>query len=298
VQQETGFFKMIRMAAREWSNDNAQRLGAALAYYTVFSIAPLLLITIAVVGFVLGPAAAKGQVADVIKSTTGDRTAGMIQTMIASADKPRSGIIATLLGLVMLIFGALGVFTQLKSALNTVWDVGPKPNPGIKYYILTYLFSFGMVLGIGFLLLVSLIITTALSAIGAYFHNLLPGGAILWHIVNIVVSFGVIILLFAMLFKYLPDVTIRWKDVWVGAIFTAALFTAGKWALGLYLSRGTVSSAYGAAGSLAVLLVWVYYSAQILFFGAEMTQVWANTHGSQIVPKSHARRLGDNQQHG
>jgi len=268
-------------AAKEWSEDKASRLGAALAYYTVFSIAPLLLITIAIVGFIYGEEAASGQIQGQVAEFVGPEGGKAIETMVANAgERKGAGIFATVISAALLLFGASGVFVQLKDALNTVWDVPePKSEGGIWGFIKTRFMSFGLVLGVGFLLLVSLILSAILSSVGKFMGDALPMAALM-QVLNNVLSFAVITALFAMIFKFLPDIKLPWRDVWIGAAITALLFTIGKWALGVYLGRSSMSSAYGAAGSFVVLLVWTYYSAQIVFFGAEVTQVYSHRYGA------------------
>lgn len=279
---------LLKQTYSDWSEDKAPRLGAALAYYTIFSLSPLLVVAIAIAGLVFGQEAAQGQIVGQIRGLVGDEGAQAIQDMIRNASRPGAGIVATVIGAVTLLLGAAGVFGQLKDSLNTIWEVEPKPGRGVPGFIKERFFSFTLVLGTGFLLLVSLVISAALSAVGEYMAGLLPGGEAVWQVVNLAVSFLVITLLFALLFKYLPDVKIAWGDVWIGAAATALLFTLGRSLLGLYLGRGTIGSAYGAAGSLVIVLLWVYYSAQILFFGAEFTQVYANRYGSRVVPEAGA----------
>jgi membrane protein len=276
---------LLKSAASEWSEDKAPRLGAALAYYTIFSIAPMLVIAIGIAGLVFGSAAAQGEVAKALQGTLGSQGAQAIQTMIANANKPSQGIIATVVGIVILLIGASGVFGQLKDAMNTIWEV-PEQKRGIKGAVKNKVTAFGMVLSVGFLLLVSLVVDTVLQALGDRVSASIPGGGVLLQIVSLVVSFGVVTFLFAILFKEIPDANVKWGDVWVGALFTALLFTIGRFLLGIYLARGAVSSSFGAAGSLVVVLVWIYYSAQIMFFGAEFTQVYANRFGSHIKPAS------------
>jgi membrane protein len=208
--------------------------------------------------------------------------------MVAAAQKPAEGTVAAVLGAIALLFGASGVFAQLQDSLNTIWEVQPKPGRGIRGMIRDRFLSFAMVLGIGFLLMVSLILSAVLAALGAWMSSVLPGPEILMQVAHFVISFGVIVLLFAAIFKLLPDVEIGWTDVWIGAIATSFLFTLGKYALGLYLGRSAVASAYGAAGSLVIVLLWVYYSAQILFLGAEFTQAYAHMYGSQVRPSPNA----------
>lgn len=281
-------FDVFKQTVHEWSDDKAPRLGAALAYYTVFSIAPLIVIVIAIAGFWFGRQAAQDQIFNEISSLIGQKGAEAIGSMLQAADKPSHGIIASVLAIVTLLLGATGVFIQLQDALNTIWEVKPKPGRGIRGFIRQRLLSLAMVFGIGFLLLVSLVVSAGLSAAGKWFADVLPGGEEVWQILNFVISFLVIAVLFALMFKYLPDVKIAWRDVWLGGVITAVLFTVGKFALGLYLGRSSVSSAYGAAGSLVVVLLWVYYSAQILFFGAEFTQVYANRFGRKLEPAENA----------
>ena len=281
-------FRLLKEAFTEWQKDKASILAAALAYYTVFSITPLLVIAISIAGSVFGQEAAQGEIVQQINQLVGQQGAEAIETAIANADRPQLGSIASIISLILLFVGASGVFAQLQQALNTVWNVKAKPDEGIWGFIRKRLLSFGMVLAIGFLLLVSLIISAMLSGIGKLQVNLLPGFTSIWQVANFALSFGSIALLFALIYKLLPDVEIRWKDVVVGSVITALLFTVGKFLIGLYLGRGSLGSAYGAAGSLVVFLAWVFYSAQILLFGAELTQVYARRYGEKIRPDSHA----------
>ena len=211
-----------------------------------------------------------------------------IESMIAGASKPSAGIIASIIGLATLLFGAAGLFGQLKDAMNTIWEVQPKPGQGIMATVKQNFFSFTMVLGTGFLLLVSLVVSAVLSGVLGYFQDSLPGVDWLWQVVNFLIGFGITTLIFALIFKVVPDVEVDWNDVWIGAAATAALFSIGRLALGWYLGRGSFSSSYGAAASLVVVLLWVYYSAQILFLGAEFTQVYARRYGSRIQPSPNA----------
>lgn len=282
---------MIKQSVSDWVDDKAMQLGAALAFYSLLSIAPLLIITIAVAGLVFGQEAAQGQLVGQMRSMVGTEGAEAIETMLANARRPGAGIVATILGVATLLFGASGVFGQLQTSLNTIWEVQPKPGGGFWGFIRTRFLSFAMVLGIGFLLLVSLVLSALLSALGDLMGGLLPGWQIAAQVLNLAVSFGVITLLFAMIFKILPDVKIAWRDVWIGAALTALLFTLGKYLIGLYLAQASPGSTYGAAGSLVVLILWIYYSSLILFFGAEFTQVYAKAHGSQIEPARNAERI-------
>jgi membrane protein len=286
-------FSLVKESASEWSNDKASRLAAALSYYTIFSIAPLLIISIAVAGLVFGQEAASNQVFHQIRGFVGDAGAQAIQTMVESAGKKGSGIIATVIGIVTLLLGASGAIGQLQDALNTIWEVEPKPGQGIKGFLRTRVLSFSMVLVIAFMLLVSLVVSAALSGLGGYLERLLPIPAIALQAINLGVAFLVTALLFSLIYKVLPDVKIRWKDVWIGGIVTALLFSVGRYLIGMYLGRGSVTSAYGAAGSFVVILIWIYYSSQILFFGAEFTQVYANRFGSHIRPTPNAQPVGE-----
>ncbi len=273
---------VVKEALRDWNEDNAPRLGAALSYYTIFSIAPHLLISIAVAGLVFGAEAAQGRIVAQIQGLVGRDAAEAIQSMLENARKPGQGVMATVFGAVTLIFGAGGAFNELRAALDVIWEIPPRTGGGILALICERLASFAMVLVVGFLLLVSLVISAGISAFEV--KGTFPGSGVVLQVVNNGVSLAVITVLFALIFKYLPDAhpPVAWKDIWVGAFITAALFTLGKFAIGFYLGRSSVASAYGAAGSLVLLLVWVYYSAQILFFGAELTQVHARRHGSRL----------------
>ena len=281
------YLDLFKQTFREFGEDKAPRLGAALAYYTIFSLAPLLLIAIAIAGFVLGQEAVQGQVSNQLSGVFGKTTSDALQQMIKNAAKPKSGTLATIIGVITLLLGAAGVFGQLKDALNTIWDVEEKKGCGILGMLKARFLSMAMVCGSGFLLLVSLLIDAAISAAS---HRLISGPmTTLLQGVQLVVSFAVITVVFAAIFRYLPDLETRvpWRDVWFGAAFTALLFVLGKFGLGLYISKAAPGSTFGAAGSLVVLLIWVYWSAQILFFGAEFTQVYSRSHGSM---KAHGTR--------
>lgn len=284
---------LFKESFKEWKDDDALSLGAALAYYTIFSIAPLLLIVIAVAGFVWGREAVQGQIVGQVDQLIGKQGGVAIQTLIANAAKQGqgSGVLATIIAAVTALFGATGVFAQLQKSLNQIWNVESKPGAGILAFVRTRIASFGMILGIGFLLLVSLILSAGLSAVNTWMTGLMPGAEVLFTILNFVVSLALITLLFAMIYRFLPDVRIAWRDVWMGAFFTALLFTIGKFLIGLYLGRSSVASVFGAAGSLVIVLLWIYYSTQILFFGAEMTQVYARRRGAQIVPDRNAVKV-------
>lgn len=274
-------FTLFKQTFIEFNEDKVPRLGAALAYYTIFSIAPLLLIAIAVAGLVFGREAAQGDIFGQLRGLLGANAAEMVQTMVANAAKPKTSTFATIVGIVTLILGASGVFGQLKDALNTIWDVEPKKDAGILGMLRDRFLSAAMVFGIGFLLLVSLIIDSVISAFGKFAGQHLPGGEVIWQTLEQVVSLAVVTVLFAAIFRFLPDLKIAWRDVWLGAVLTSVLFVAGKFALGIYFGKSAIGSSYGAAGSLVLLLLWVYYSAQILLFGAEFTQVYSRARGSQ-----------------
>jgi membrane protein len=282
---------LLKDTVKKWQEDDVLELGAALSYYTVFSLAPLLFIAIAIAGLVYGHDAVQGRLVAEIRGLIGQQGAEAVQTMLAHTWRKGSNGLATLIGVVTILFGASGVFSQLQSSLNRIWEVTPRPRQGIRGLLKVRALSFGMVLGIGFLLLVSLIISAALTALSTYAIGLLPSLKVLFTVLGFVVSFAVITLLFAMIFRFLPDAEISWREVWVGSVVTALLFEVGKFLIGLYLGKSSVASAYGAAGSLVVILLWVYYSSQILFFGAEFTQVYACRFGHEIEPSSHAMRV-------
>jgi membrane protein len=286
-------FALTKDSAKAWSEDKASRLAAALSYYTIFSIAPLLVLAIAVAGLVFGREAASNQLFGEIRGLVGDQGAQAIQTMVQSVNQKGGSLVATIVGIVTLLLGASGAFGQLQDALNTIWQVQPKPGLGIWGFLRARFLSFSMVLVIGFMLLVTLVVSAGLSALGHYLEGILPVPAAVMQLLNFAISFGVTTLLFTLIYKVLPDVTVRWRDVWIGGLVTALLFSIGRYLIGLYLGRGSVSSAYGAAGSLVIILLWIYYSAQILFFGAEFTKVFANRFGSHIKPSPYAEPVSE-----
>ncbi|MBV9497382.1 MAG: YihY/virulence factor BrkB family protein [Acidobacteria bacterium] len=282
------YFGLFKQTFQEFLSDKVPRLGAALAYYTIFSIAPLLLIAIAIAGLVFGREAAQNGITHQLGSVLGTTAAKAVNDMVANAAKPKSGAIATIVGVVTLLLGASGVFGQLKDALNTIWDVEPEKSGGIFAMVKERFLSMAMVFGVGFLLLVSLVIDAAISAASDRF---IPDSiATVAQLIQLVLSLGIVTLLFAMMFRYLPDIRIAWHDVWFGAALTSLLFVIGKFGLGIYLTKSAVDSSYGAAGSLVVLLLWIYYSAQILLFGAEFTQVYARSHGSHSGDRKAAEK--------
>lgn len=278
---------LIKNTFAAWNEDNVPRLGASLAYYTALSLAPLLLVVVAVAGLAFGKQAVQGELVWQIKDMVGEQGAKVIQDLIQAAHKQSSGIVATIIGLVTLFFGASSVVMELSDALNTIWHVPRNANQtgltSMFRYMKQRFVSFAMVLGVGFLLLVSLLVNAALSAAGRFFDQLLPVPEYVLHAVNLTLSFLVITFLFALIYKVLPDVRLKWSDVAVGAAVTSLLFTLGKFLLGLYLGKSTIASAYGAAGSFIIVLVWVYYSAQIFFLGAEFTRIYSLQFGSRFT---------------
>jgi membrane protein len=282
------FFSLLRDTYNEWSADKVPRLGAALAYYSVFSIAPLIVIAIGAAGLIFGKDAAEKGIVHQIQDTVGKPVAQAIETMLVNVSDPGTSWLATLIGLATLLVGAAGVFGQLQDALNTVWKVTPKPGRGFRNFLRDRFMSLTMVLGTGFLLLISLIGSAVLAALSTSVSHALPGGVGVWQAINVVISFSVISGLFAMIYKFVPDVKVAWRDVWVGAVLAAILFTGGKFLLGWYLGQASTTSAFGAAGSLVVILLWVYYASQILLFGAEFTRVYAGRFGSGVEPAPNA----------
>ena len=281
------YWVVLKATASKWSDDKAPSLGAALAFYSMLSLGPMLLLLLTAAAFFYGQDAAQGRVLNEIDGLIGHDGARAVQDMLAAAaQKKDTGIFASIVGMATLLIGASGVFGQLQDAMNTIWNVKPREGQGIKQLVLRRFFTFTMVLGTGFLLLVSLLLSTVLAAVSEMGEDLLPEAELVMGLVNAGVSFGVVTFLFASIFKYMPDTVVRWRDVWLGAAITAALFTLGKFAIGLYLGHSALSSAYGASGSLVVMLVWVYYSAQILFFGAEFTHEYARIRNDSPTPRS------------
>src|SRR5688572_6026667 len=280
---------ILKLSYQGWKEDRASRLSAALAYYTIFSLAPMLVIVIAITGLLWEADVVRTQILNQVQGLVGAEGSDFIAGMITSTGTPARDIFATIIGIITLLFGALGVFNELHNSLNIIWGVEEEKTKGffqtIKKVIIDRLLSFTMILGIGFLLLVSLVISTGISAVQETIGNIFPFSELILQIINLVVSIGVITVLFALMFKFLPDAEIAWRDVWLGAFVTALLFSIGKTAIGIYLGNSAVASSFGAAGSLILLLLWIYYSAQILFFGAEFTQVYANKYGSKIAPE-------------
>ena len=286
-------FGLFKQTFSEWLEDKAPQLGAALAYYTVFSLAPLILVLLAIIGWIFqnDPAGAWKKVTEQMSYFLDKSAVDVVQNIAQQAAQPTKGLLATTVGILLALFGASGVFGQLQDALNTIWGVKAKPGSGILGFLRLRFLSFAMVGGVCFLLLVSLTLQSVLRGFSHYVQAVLPGGIVIAMAVYWIFDLAVVILLFAIIFKFLPDAKIQWRDVWIGAIMTAILFAIGKWALGLYLGSGSAASAYGAASSLITLLLWVYYSSQILLFGAEFTQVYACQAGRGVEPDEHAIRL-------
>ncbi len=286
-------FGLLKQTFLEWLQDKAPQLGAALAYYTVFSLAPLILVLLSLVGVIFrhDPAGAWNKITQQMSYFLDPSAVQVVQSIAQKASQPGRSTIATIIGVALALFGASGVFGQLQDALNTIWGVKAKPGGGIWGFLRSRFLSFAMVGGVCFLLLVSLTLESLLKGFSHYVQSVLPGGIVVAMTVYLIFDFAVVVLLFAMIFKFLPDAQIQWRDVWIGAIMTAIFFGLGKWLLGLYLGSGAAGSAYGAASSLITLLLWVYYSSQILLFGAEFTQVYAERAGRGAKPDDYAVRV-------
>jgi membrane protein len=280
------FLTLFKKAYDKWSAHNVPRFGAALAYYSIFAIAPLLIIAIAVGGLIFGESAARSGLQGELSDTLGAPVAKAMQDILKSSNEnPGEGVTATIFGFIVLLIGAGGVFAQLRDALNVIFKAPPEPSTGIWQTLRTQFFSVAMVLGSGFLLLVSLIINTVLSALGKWMSDSLPGSTYLWQVVNNVVSFAVVAGLFALIYRYVPNTRMKWRSVWIGAIVTAGLFTLGKFVLGWYLGRAGTTSSYGAAASLVVILIWVYYASQIMLYGAAFTRVHSDQMRGDDAPE-------------
>lgn len=280
--QIKSFFSLAKKAVMAWIDDYAPSMGAAIAFYTVFSLAPLIIIVLAIAGFFWGEEAVRGQLMGQMGGLLGQDGAQAIEGVVSSsAQEKEQGIIATVSSLVVLAIGATTVFAELQSALDRIWEVpASEKKSGIWNMIRSRLLSFGLVLSLAFLLLVSLVVSTVLAALGSWVGGLMPGWETLLQVLNLVISFGILTVLFAMIFKFMPQVHVAWRDVWVGALLTALLFVIGKYLIGLYVGKSSVASSYAAAGSLVVVLLWVYYAAQVFLLGAEFTWVYATEHGS------------------
>ena len=286
-----GVGALLKESAQGFVNDEGLRLIAALAYYSAFSLAPLLLIILSIAGAVFGDEAVRGMLYDEIHRDLGRSGAEVLEDMVAHARDPQQSLVMSLVGLVVLLFGAAGLFGQLQASLNAIWNVPPRPSFGMRHFVKSHFLSFSMVLGTGFLLLVSMVLSTVLNAVSVRVGEIAHIPAPIWAVVGGLISFALITLLFAAIFKVLPDVIIRWRDVWTGAIFTSGLFAVGKSAIGWYLGREAMSSSYGSAGAVIVILSWLYYSSAILLFGAEFTQVQARAAGREIVGRTVRKQL-------
>jgi membrane protein len=283
------FGKLLKISFQEWRNDNIIRHSAALAFYTVFSLAPILLIVVEGVGLLLSKTDVENELINQIRILVGPQGAEVARQAMKNFGLTSYQPIVASIGILTLFLGSTAVFAEIQAALNKIWDVRAKPERNLLRRLLRQrLHSLGIVLGVGFLLLVSLLISTFLTILQTYFATKIPGAPWLWRMLNMGTSFFMVALLFAMIYKYLPDVNITWHDVGIGAGITALLFTIGKLMIGKYLGQAAIAQAYGATGSLVVLLIWVYYSALISFFGAEFTQVYTRLYGSEISPKSYA----------
>jgi membrane protein len=283
---EAGLGTLLKESLRGFLADQGLRLSAALAYYSAFALAPLLLIILSIAGAVFGDEAVRGMLYEEIRRDLGRSGAEVLEDMVAHARDPQQSLVMSLVGLVVLLFGAAGLFGQLQAALNAIWNVPPREGLGVRHFVKSHFLSFTMVLGTGFLLLVSMVISTLLHAVSGRVGEIADIPAQLWGALGGVISFALIALLFAAIFKVLPDAVIRWRDVWTGAIFTSGLFAVGKSAIGWYLGREAMASSYGSAGAVIVVLTWLYYSAAILLFGAEFTQVQARAAGREIVGRA------------
>ncbi len=279
-------WELVKTTATKWNDHNAPRLGAALAYYALLSVAPLLILVVAICGLVFDKTTAEQQLLAQVQQAAGATAAQSLQSILSNTHHVTRGVVASVIALATLLFGASGVFSELRDSLNTIWDASPAASSSWKGIVWQRLVSFGMVLALGFLLLVSLLLSAALAVILKFFENYIPVQAAIWgEVANVIVPLAAISILFALIYKFVPDVKIDWRDVWIGAVATAVLFEIGKALLALYLTTAAVGSPYGAAGTLVAFIVWVYYSAQIFFFGAIFTKVYAEKIGSRKKQK-------------
>lgn len=285
-------FSLLRQTVQEWQLDNVPALAAGLAFFVVFALAPLLVIVLAAIGLIYDQGAARTYILDEMRKLLGPGGAGLIAQMLDAANKGGSGIVATVIGVATLFIGATGVFGQLQQSLNIIWKIKPRAVSWLEQ-LRVRLLSFGLILAIGFLILVSLVANALLAYLSNSLSSLVGTGWV-WRVLEFVLTTGIITVMFALIYKLLPDTKVAWKDVWVGALFTALLFNLGKFVIGFYLGRGVTTSVYGAAGSLVILLLWIYYSAQIVLFGAEFTQVYAHRHGSRAGDSPRVQGLTTN----
>lgn len=283
-------WRVLKAGLAGWWNDNVSRLGASLAYYTLFAIAPVLVIAIGIAGIVFGPDAVRGQIVHQVDNLIGLEGGRAVQALLQGASNHSAGVLATVIGSITFLLTATGAFLELQYALNTIWRVAPKTSASIREFLMQRLISFGLVVAIGFLLMVSLAVSAALAAFSGWLNASAPGMAVVWIIVNLIISIGVTTLLFALLYKVLPDVRLDWRDVWIGALITSVLFAIGKTLIGLYIGRSSTASSYGAAGSVMILLLWVYYSSQVVLLGAEMTRAFTASRKGAPKPEPYAKR--------
>lgn len=284
MKEKKGLLNFFKTCVEQWIAEGPFNLAAALAYYTLFSLTPLLIVLTGIVGLLAGRQTAQNYIYSSLNDMVGEQSAHAVMDMMQRANSEHSGLIGTIVGVALLLFGAGGVVGQLQSSLNTIWGVETKKQKGLWPILRARFVSYAMLLAIGFLLLVSLAVTTALAALSGYLHGLLPAIGFVWPMMDLAISFGFVTVLFALIYKFLPDVKIAWRDVWIGAALTAFFFSVGKFLIGLYLGKSAVASSYGAAGSLVTVLLWVYYSSLIFFFGAEVTRVYATQYGSGLKP--------------
>ncbi|WP_017498406.1 YihY/virulence factor BrkB family protein [Flavobacterium sp. WG21] len=280
---------LLRTTFLEFNDDNAIKLSAALSYYTIFALPPLLIIIITICGFFFGEEAVTGELYGQINRLVGNDAAIQIQDAIKNVQLSDSNVFVTIFGVVMLLIGASGVFAEIQSSINFIWGLRAKPNKGLKKFIQNRIMSFSMIVSVGFLMLVSLMLNAVLDVLNARLKLYLADSTVyLFYVINLIIVLGSITLLFAIIFRTLPDGIIKWRDAFIGAGCTAILFMIGKFAIGFYLGNSTIASVYGAAGSVIIILVWVYYSAIILYFGAEFTKVYAKTYGGKIAPNGYS----------
>jgi membrane protein len=280
------FLRLGLQSIKSWSNDYAPSMGAAISYYTVFSLAPLLVIVIAVAGGVFGRDAVQGLISDQLSGLMGARGAEMVEGLVASASDTDRGLVAGFISFFVLLIGATTVFAELQSALDRIWKVPESKKPsGIFGLLRARLLSFGLILGVAFLLMASLVVSAVLAAFGAWAGGMMPGWEVMLQVLNLAVSLTILTVLFAMIFKLMPSTPVSWRDVWVGAVVTAVLFEVGKLLIGLYIGKSGMTESFEAAGALVILLAWVYYAAQIFLLGAEFTKAYADAHGSLSGPR-------------
>ncbi|HLK63125.1 MAG TPA: YihY/virulence factor BrkB family protein [Bryobacteraceae bacterium] len=290
MQLPASMMTLVKRAYSQWNLHEVPRLGAALAFYTVLSLAPLLIVVVSIAGIVFGKTHVQTEILTQVTALIGNEGAAAVRAMLENAHRPTSGAIATGIGILTLLFGASGVFGELRSSLDKIWEVtAASSKGGLIGMVRERLFSFGMVLAVGFLLLVSLVISAVIAALGKSFSGLLPLPEIVLHAITFVVTFATISVVFALIFQYVPEKRLPWRDVLAGGVFTSLLFSVGKFLIGLYLGKAGVGSAYGAAGSIVVITVWIYYSAQIFFFGAELTRAYAEAGGAPARAKEGAQ---------